>query len=223
MTCYVKGLDISAWQTIPAPTIWMAQAHLAGIRFCYLKASEGNSSKSKLYDERYAACRALGIHAGPYHFANPDTLEGDPQREAARCFEVSGPWQSGDLPPALDLESNLHRLPRFDLIQWAKSWLEEAARLFGVRPTFYTYRNFWATELDCSDAFAAYPLWQAEYHNETNPKEPTPGQGPKGMIPEWKIWQWTGKGRLDFHAGDLDLNVFRGSEADLDLWCGCAG
>lgn len=224
-----RGIDLSGWQTINDPLSWLAAARSCGISFVGIKSSQGNSSRSKVYAARQEACRALNLRSGPYHFANPDALARDPQLEATLCHEVAGPWQPGDLPPTLDFEDDAAHpiiLPPAVLVQWGLTFLEEIGRLaelpVDLAPILYTGPGFWGQKLTRTTAFARFPLWQAEYHNESRPKDPeVAGDKPSHMAPwpAWKIWQWTGKGQLPFHNGDLDLNVYNGTVDDLDQWC----
>jgi GH25 family lysozyme M1 (1,4-beta-N-acetylmuramidase) len=217
-----RGLDLSAYQTILEPKTWLAAAQAAGYSFCFLKTSEGNKTKSKVYQARYKAGRDLGLHMGAYHFAHPDATARDPQREAALMFEISGPWQPRDVPPVLDLEETDPNLTPGALTQWARAFLQEIERLSGRHPLLYTGPNFWMTKLARSPALAEWPLWIAQYPCESKPQEPIDSKGPTKLAPwpTWLFWQWTGKGRLLFHTGDLDLNLFNGTEAELSAWCG---
>lgn len=124
----IRGCDVSAVQGL---VDWQALAH-AGIRFAYLKASEGNrgndpvlglpeyyldrkrmsgvSGTDPYFDRNVAGARAAGIAVGPYHFGyclppqagNPLR---DPEAQAKYAYDVAaGVGQIGDLPPAFDFE-----------------------------------------------------------------------------------------------------------------------
>lgn len=218
---YPRGLDLSAYQVIPDPLSWLAAAREFGVAFCYLKASEGNGNRSTVYASRQEACRALNLRSGPYHFAHPDALACDPIREAALCHEVAGPWQPGDLPPALDLEEAPIQMPASEIVAWALAWLQETERLSARQPVLYTGPGFWAGRLGRTRALSQYDLWTAQYPDESRPVEPVRGRNPAIMAwRTWSIWQWTGHGAIPFYRGALDLNVYRGTIDDLDRWCG---
>jgi lysozyme len=67
----------------------------------------------------------------------------------------------------------------------------------------YSYRSFIDDNTD--HIFGDYPLWLASYLNDPEHYTPTL---PSGWS-EWKIWQFTEKGRIDGYDGDIDLDVMK--------------
>ncbi len=75
-----------------------------------------------------------------------------------------------------------------------------------MTPIIYTDPSFWKQYM--SDEFGEYPLWIANY----NVQEP--------IIPsaweDYTFWQYSQTGKTGGIAGNVDLNVFNGSQDDLE-------
>lgn len=67
----------------------------------------------------------------------------------------------------------------------------------GIPVMFYTNRK--GLDKFISDGFADYPLWYCTF-----------GQPPADL--NWQFWQYTHTGTAEGVKGEIDLNVFRGSE-----------
>ena len=220
----ILGLDVSGWQDFKgdAPTAaFFTGAAADGRKFCAIKTSEVGytngkrwESRSKVYASRYAAGTARGLHCGAYHYAAPIADLDDARRQAQLCFSVCGRWVPGDLPPWLDLEDAPHALTCAQLVAWTIAFLRELERLMGCRPAIYTYLNFVHERLAGPEAaaLAEWDLVLACYSGNTMPRAPKPWTS---LI----IWQRTGTGRRPFWPGDLDLDVFCGTAAELDAYC----
>jgi len=208
------GLDISSWQTFEDPDEFFAAAYRSGMRFCYIKATEGNGVRSKVYKERYLAARRQGLHAGPYHFAGPERSVDDAKREAELMYEVTGPWNPGDLPPAIDLESVPSGMNPAELQQWLEEWLRTIEGMCGRRPLVYSYQAFILHFLHNFPLLKEWGLWLACYNGQDSVRAPAPWD-------EWRFWQWIGDaGRVPWYKGAVDLDWFNGSEAELQMFCG---
>ena len=60
----MKGLDVSHWN----PDVDFGRAAELGVRFVFIKASQGVSMRDELYPLHAAFARSAGISVGPYHF-----------------------------------------------------------------------------------------------------------------------------------------------------------
>ena len=125
----IRGCDVSAVQGV---VDWDA-LKAAGIRFAYLKCSEGNrgidlalglpeyyldhkraagvSGQDPYFDRNVAGARSAGILVGPYHFGYPlppapGNPTRDPEAQAKFAYDLSAGLGAfdGDLPPAFDFE-----------------------------------------------------------------------------------------------------------------------
>lgn len=164
----IPGADYSHHQGDPD---W---AHL-GIRFAWVKSTEGLGFVDPTYQRKRNAARAAGITTGAYHFLRPG---GDPLAQAAWWHEHAGPHGPGDLRPAMDLE-----VEGFTAA-WLKAFAAEAARLFGCAPVLYTYESFLQVHAVTLEPLRHLDLWIAAY-------QPT-----RPATPGWRqlVWQNTDKG-----------------------------
>jgi len=172
----IPGVDLSNWQ----PNYnWPAARH-SGIRFAYLKASEGESFVDKMYSAHRRNANMQDIVIGAYHFARPSA--GSAQRQAEHFLKCAS-LRRGDLIPALDLEVSGGLSPAH-LVFWVTQFRDEVRRQIGHAPVIYTSPSFWASAMAGSRAFADCPLWIAHWGvaSPTIPKCWT----------TWTVWQWQG-------------------------------
>ena len=113
---------------------------------------------------------------------------------------------AGTLPPVLDLEAS-GGLGVTDLRNWTATWLQTVEQLTGRTPMIYVSPAFWEHYLGNSTAFTHYPLWIAHYGVST-PRVP-------GGWPTWTFWQRTSSGTVSGISGNVDMNRFNGTTAQL--------
>lgn len=169
----LDGVDTSHHQT---GRIDLRAARAAGVRWWYLKATEGTTFIDSAYASRVRQARRAGMPVGAYHFARPDA--GDAAEEA-RFFLSHTDIRAGDMLPMLDLESS-EGLSQAALTTWVGTWVRtvtaELTRQGIVgKPIIYTPFNL-------DNGFGCL-LWVARYSNDFRaPVIPNP----------WKravIWQ----------------------------------
>jgi GH25 family lysozyme M1 (1,4-beta-N-acetylmuramidase) len=199
---YADGVDVSHWQG----TIAWSQVDNAGIQFAFMKATEGTNYTDSMLARNWAATQQVGIYRGAYHFARPSVGSAPAQ---ARYFvsKVGSFKQPGVLPPVLDLEATGGLGPAA-LRTWVSTWLTTVEDLTGRTPILYFSPSFWETNLGNSTAFTRYPLWIAHYTTASAPRVP-------GGWSTWTFWQRTSSGRVSGIAGDVDMNRFNGTTAQL--------
>lgn len=214
------GVDTAVWQHPKGASInWaaVAKAKPGGASFVFIKTSQGTSAASNPHAaaDRAAASKA-GVLVGAYHYAVPSRPVKATALAQARFAVQSagGRAKAGSLPLALDLESNPSKLTPQEMAQWGLTFLAEAKRLSGRTPLLYTYPVFFSASVAPDPAFAAYPLWVANYGlNLNSPTVPAPWT-------TWTFWQFSAKGRTQGIVSDVDLNVFAGSMTELRLLAG---
>jgi lysozyme len=198
----VQGIDISHYQ---GEIHWEAVRD-DGVAFAFIKATEGTT----LVDDRFAAnwrgAGEAGIARGAYHFFRP-TLGGAAQ---AQHFLAHVRYQKGDLPPVLDLEVT-DDATAGAIQREALAWCEAVEQAWGVRPIVYTLPHYADSYLDSK--FARYPLWIVDLGLRLWPSTS------KGW-PKWTFWQHSHRGSIDGIAGDVDLNVFYGSQVEFEALLG---
>jgi GH25 family lysozyme M1 (1,4-beta-N-acetylmuramidase) len=204
---YVLGVDTSNHQHSSTTSINWSSVANDGVKFAFLKATEGTSYQDPYFKADWAASAKVGIYHGAYHFARPSTAAGSAVQQADYFASFIGPQTSrGTLPPVLDLETTGGLSPR-QLISWVQQFLTELQTRTGRNPIIYTSPYFWIDNLNNSTAFHDYPLWIAHY-GVSSPTVP-------GQWPTWSFWQSTSTGRIQGISGNTDKDVFNGSMSQL--------
>ncbi|CUR59406.1 putative Lysozyme [metagenome] len=202
----LDGIDISHHQS---GRLDLTTAKRAGLRWMYVKATEGTSFKDKTHRGRVRQARSSGLPVGAYHFARP---EGRDAAAEARFFLANIDLRAGDMVPMLDLE-DIGDLTLPQLTEWTGVWVRtvnQEIRRKGLsgKPLIYTPFNL-------TKGFGCL-LWVARYSDDFRaPVIPTP----------WKraaIWQHSngrfgpvktvpGIGHVDVNAmhPDLPLSALR--------------
>jgi lysozyme len=201
----VQGIDISKYQGI----IDWAKVRNAGIRFAYMKVSEGGDHVDDRFYDNWTAAATAGVARGVYHFMYWCRTGS----EQAVWFSQAVPHDPTQLPPVLDLEWNHSsatcpgKIPREDALAKIRKMLEIMEYHTGKRPIIYTDITFHRDVLE--GEFNGYEFWlrsvAAEPHERYNNRP-------------WTFWQYTATGRVRGISGDVDRNVFHGTEAQWKRW-----
>ena len=159
---------------------------------------------------------------GAYHFARPDKNRNSAVSEANHFLSVAGSYiLTGNLPPVLDLENpdvsiNLELLfTRAELTAWVQTWLATVQNATGKAPIIYTTGSL-ANYLNSS--LNGYKLWIA------NPT--TSPTAPPTNIGNWTTWafkQYSQTGTVSGIDGNVDLDVFNGTQTDFNNLIGIGG
>jgi lysozyme len=199
----VKGLDVSHWN----PNVDFDRAARLGVRFVFVKASQGVTMRDELFPVHVGAARAAGIEVGAYHFFDYRKAG----REQARHFlaTVRGTTGlSGLLPLVVDVEtlSTLGKPNKTRARQRLHVLLDELYRQTGRYPMIYTSRHMWGQVLGAPLGFGQYPLWVACWKCDTV-------HLPRGWS-SWRFWQF---GQFRFGSGlpKLDGNVYSAGTSRL--------
>ena len=169
------------------------------IEFVVLRATMGNRSADKHFDEFWKLAKKHELIRGAYHFYRADE---DPVLQANNFLE-NVKLESGDLPPILDIEKIPRRKSTKKLIEDLKIWCRIVEETYGEKPIIYTYYHYYKDFL--KGEFDGYPVWLANYNDVP---EPSPNQ-------DWKIWQFTENGIVYGINSKVDLNVFNGNRWSL--------
>jgi len=183
-----EGIDVSHHQ---GPIDWPRVAR-AGIRFAYLKASEGTG----FTDPRFAAHRAAAVRAGVtaagYHYFQ---LCGDGTAQAEHFLAVLGDEQQPELPPAVDLElagSCATPPPAGALLAEIREFLATVDDRLDTTTVVYLYPEF-EDRFGFADDLADHPQWVRRLG----------GRPPER---DWAVWQYDDRGSVPGVSGEVDRN-----------------
>ncbi|WP_438484340.1 lysozyme [Streptomyces sp. S186] len=202
----VAGVDVSSHN---GRVGWWKLRHM-GVRFAYVKATEGNNYKNPYFEEQYHGAYNAGMIHGAYHFALPDHSSGASQ---ARFFAHHGGGWSRDgrtLPGALDMEYNpygetCYGRSHAGMVSWIADFVHTYREQTGRDAVIYTSTNWWKRCTGNSGRFGrSNPLWIPRYGSSV-------GTLPAG----WRfhsIWQHTSSGHT---VGDH--NRFNGPYSRLKV------
>lgn len=200
----VEGLDVSAYQ----PDVPWTSLRQKGLRFVWIKATEGTSWRSAHFDRQRRGALAEGFLVGAYHYARP--AHSSAAAQAAHLLSVAGEWTADGrtLPGAVDLEraeqgDPCHGLSPDELRSWVVEFAQAYRTASGRSPVLYVRDDLWRECVGDPGAAAALPLWLYDHDREVGP-------WPPGWLRP-TIWQ---RGVV----GGLDRNVWFGSEQALREW-----
>jgi lysozyme len=198
----IHGIDAARFQD----EIDWHEVHRAGIRFAYIKATEGGDLLDPAFKDHWRGAARAGVARGAYHFYYFCTSAAD----QARWFIRNVPRRKGALPPVLDMEWNpfsptCKKRPAGEVVRSEMQiFLRLLERHYGQRPMIYTTPQFYR------DAGLGRLKGEEFWLRSTakTPGETFPGQA-------WTFWQYSGTGHVPGVAGDVDLNTFYGTH---EMW-----
>lgn len=190
----LQGIDVSHYQG----TIDWQQVAQAGIRFVFVKATQGITVVDPQFQTNWQGAKAAGLLRGAYHFFEPDD---DPGLQVQNLLAALG-GDPGELPPALDVETHGDAV---QILAGVQSWIALVEAALGRTVILYTSPGFWKTL--GAPGLPGQPLWIAEY-GVSAPKLPA------GWT-DWTFWQSSQSGTVAGIQGAVDLDEFQGTLEDL--------
>ncbi len=194
----VRGIDVSRhnghieWDKVAG----------AGVKFVYIKASEGATVSNPLFEEQYDGARSAGLVVGCYHFFRKNR---DGAAQAENFLNTVG-TRTFDMPMVIDIEDNDNAggVPDSVVILQLKA-MAASLEQHGAKVMFYTnidgYKAFVKGRLD------DYDLWLGTF------RDPDSVRHLGHRIQQYSHW-----GTVDGIQGDVDLNIFIGSNSDWERW-----
>ena len=206
------GIDVSHHQEF----IDWQKVRTSGVRFAFVKASEGEEYIDPMFELNTHGAAEAGILPGSYHFYLPKC---DPLLQARHYVRTLQELGGGvtSLPPCVDIETP--GLGKSGFNQALRVFLEEIFRLTGRTALIYVSPGFWKSYLPVPvlsnykllrsgvDWAAEYPLWVAHYTSGW-PYQVYPWAG-------WAFWQYSSAGQISGISTRVDLNLFSGTPAEL--------
>ncbi|MET3035404.1 GH25 family lysozyme [Chryseobacterium sp. NRRL B-14859] len=169
------------------------------LEFVVMRATMGNRSADKHFDEFWEKAKKHDLIRGAYHFYRADE---DPVIQANN-FLANVKLESGDLPPILDIEKIPKRKTNKKLIEDLKVWCKIVEETYGEKPIIYTYYHYYKDFL--KGEFEGYPLWLANYNDVPIPSPDD----------QWDFWQFTENGIVHGINTKVDLDIYNGSSWSL--------
>ncbi len=202
----VEGLDVSVWQ---GPNINWPQVRASGKRFAFLRLSYGGQvGLDSTFRRNWTEAKAAGLLRGAYQYFLPSQ---DAATQANLLVNELGRLGAGDLPAVIDVEQTPNGVTPAAYAQKVSDWVDIVERGTGKKPIIYTGKYFWNDNVQ-STAFLNHPLWLAAYVSGC-PDTPRPWT-------TWTFWQYGSTGSSSGISGDIDVNVFDGTYAELEALAG---
>ncbi|MBV1701547.1 MAG: glycoside hydrolase family 25 [Hyphomicrobiales bacterium] len=202
----IRGVDVSKFQ---GDVNW-SEVHSAGMKFAYLKATEGGDRVDDNFRRNWEYSKAAGLRRGAYHFVY--WCRGPMSQ--IKWFEAHVPKEANSLPPVLDVELTptsptckrvLHRAPTQAAM---REMLQELERHYGKKPIIYTTVDFYKGILS-DNALSEYPIWV-----RSTKYKPNVPYGDR----KWDFWQFQSDGNIAGIKGHVDVNAFAGDDKRWQAW-----
>ncbi len=201
----IHGIDVSRHQgKIDWKRVATMKSKNTVITFAFVKATEGITRQDNKFKYNWEQTKNNNILRGAYHFYYPSR---DAEKQAEN-FISQVKLSKGDLPPVVDIELSNGKSTA-EIQKGLQMILDKLEEHYNVKPIIYTGINFYNNHL--IGKFDDYPLWIAGYfdHDRFYNEFGTP----------WIFWQHSEKGKVDGIRGNVDFNVFNGSQAKLAKLC----
>ena len=173
-----------------------------GVKFAFIKASQGSSFVDPKAIEYASEARKTGIAVGLYHFFLPDAdVQMQFKNFADRLTAI--PWE---LPPTIDCEEFPGASIPSDYAARVKLFADALQQRFGVKPVIYAGSSFATQHLD--ERESQYPLFIAQFGGRATP-----------TVPKWwkdyLFWHLAEGVNDDPLLRGYDIVAFKGQSADL--------
>ncbi len=192
------GIDVSEYQgTIVWDSVRVIENRFP-IRFVFVRATVGMDRPDKKFAENWHALHTKSFVRGAYHYYRPN----ENSTQQAELFIKNVVLKKGDLPPVLDIEQLPTKQSLKQLKVGLKNWLQLVEAHYGIKPVVYSGANFYTQFL--KEDFQGYTFWIANYNFFV-----------ENMQSDWRFWQFTEKASILGIEGSVDVNIFNGTEAEL--------
>ena len=184
----VWGLDISHHQS----DIDWNKLNEQKPHFVFLKATEGATNQDIKYEINYTQAKSNNIPVGSYHFFSYKSSG----KEQAQNFLSKVKFNSGDLPPVLDLEFSRKMPPVSRVRNELLDFITIISSKMACSPIVYCNNRFFSKYLQ-EFLPEKCKLWVVNYKAK-----------PDG---NWTFWQTSDRHKVPGIKGNVDLNLFNGS------------
>jgi lysozyme len=184
LTTQIKGIDVSHHQG----NIDWKKVAAEGVKFAFIKASEGYTFVDSKFKTNVDEANAAGIKTGAYHYAKFSTVA-EALAEAKHFISVIAAVNL-TYPVVLDLEEDKKKAGKKVLTEAALAFIN-MVKATGRAVLLYSGKSFLESNLD-ETKLKDIPLWVARYNS-------TLGRSAD-------IWQHSDKGIVPGILGHVDLN-----------------
>jgi len=207
----IAGIDISRYQR----KVDLVAAARSGVRFVYVKATQGTTILDAWYARHVRDARAAGLFLGSYHFFDY-RRDGVEQADWFIAAMRDAGADMNVLPPVVDVECHtaMGRANQAYASAQLRALADRVYQRTGRMVMIYTSRSMWGKVTGNDPGFGDHPLWVACWSCATP-------HIPAGWT-TWDFWQHGTRTIPDPVAGDpgrtrkVDGNVFR--YASLTPW-----
>lgn len=214
------GVDVSSYQG----SINWSSVYADGVRFAFAKATESTGYTDAYFSGNMNNGKAAGLQMGAYHFAHPEST--CPSAQVNHFWSVAGGKITADgksVYPMVDCEV-------FNGVTCSEG-------------TYTTWYNDFSTDLKAKTANFLHPViyvsacsachlssaitlsaWIACYNGQNlytgNPWSTCTSCNVWGSSNNWTYWQVSSTGRISGIGGNVDLDAYNGTLAELKSWQG---
>lgn len=190
----LRGVDISSYQA----DVDMKSLSNQGVRFIYIKATEGSSHVDERFKENWKNAAETEMKSGAYHFFS---FESSGETQAENYINTVGDLKDR-LIPAVDVEMHgktEKEPPEKDaVVRQLKIFMAVLEDEYKAKPMIYAQKDVYDKYL--KDDFSGYPIWVRNVY--------LPAYVDFGG--DWTIWQYKDRGELEGYSGGekyIDLDV----------------
>jgi lysozyme len=199
----VEGIDVSEYQG----NINWGQVKASGREFAIIRTGDG-MYQDPYFAQNWSGAKAAGLIRGVYQFFEPGE---DAVAQANLMLSMMGAIGPGDLPPMIDVEVTGGQSGA-TITSKIHQWVNTVQAATGRKPLVYTGTWFWDPNVGSGD-FSSYPLVESYYCSSCCPNLPNPWS-------DFAMWQYSSTGAVPGISGNVDLDKFKGTMADLQLLAG---
>ena len=174
-----------------------------------VKATDGGDHLAPMFKKNWKRSNDAGLKRGAYHFFYWCRTAG----EQADWFIRNVPREANLLPPVLDVEWNgasrtcTYRPSKVTAVAELQRFMDRIEAHYGKRPIIYTAVDFHRDVL--VGQFKDYHFWLRAVADH-----------PSKVYEDrrWAFWQYTSTGVIPGVDGEVDINVFAGSQKNWKNW-----
>lgn len=194
------GIDVSYWQG----TIDWPKVKAAGKQFAIVRVSDGTGFLDPKFATNWRGAKAAGLAVGAYQFFRPKqdaTAQADLMVNQLQAVGFS----SSDIPPVIDVEVT-DGVSASTIMSRVNTWIARVKSRTGRLPVLYTSPGFWSGLGNPTPTTLPY-MWVAHW-----------GVSCPMLPPAWgrlRFWQYSATGKVSGIGGNVDLDLYNGSLAEL--------